>query len=175
MSRTVRPIKVKRVPLEDVPVGDTFALGGVRYLKLSDYDSEVYENMSCVGVTATTILPLCEFDSVYQGESKKSIEERAVCMFMAATADHDNHIITYGMPDTDDYRKYAQIIAPYIKGVWYVDNGFEAVHGDEYFYVDEFCNLQKGNEYDERADGVSRRIGVRAFYAIDPNALVTVR
>ena len=60
--------------------------------------------------------------------------------------------------------------------VWYVDNGVDDSLSDgEYFYVDEDCNLNKGNEYDEREDGVSRRLGLRALYSIDPDAIVTIK
>ena len=63
----------------------------------------------------------------------------------------------------------------HIKDTWYVDMGIEdTLNEGEYFYIDEFCTLCKSNEYDEKADGVSRRIGVRAFYAIDPDAEVFV-
>lgn len=178
MARTVRPVKVKKAFLGDVPVGSLFTMDGVRYVKLSDFNEDLGEHVYCAGVLATTLLPLCEFDSVYQsGNSKKSIEERAVCMFMAATAnDHSNDIITYGFFDVDDFRRFGPAMYPHIKDVWYVDNGIhDALSAGEYFFVDEFCNLCKGNEFAEKEDGVSRRIGVRALYTIEADAIVTVR
>lgn len=178
MSKTVQPIKIRMMPAEDVPIGKTFALDGVRYIKLSDDDSAI-SHMSEIGVLATTVLPLCLIDTVYLGgESEKSLEERAVCMFMTATCDYvaNKNIITHCMPDADDFRMYRHTLSRYIKDAWYVDNGVEDVlKSGEYLYVDEHCELCRGNEYHEKEDGVSRRLGIRAFYAIDPDVLVTVR
>ena len=178
MSKFVKPVKIRMMPAEDVPVGKTFALDGVRYIKLSD-DDGVINHMAKIGILATTILPLCEFDSVYRdGESQKGLEERAVCMFMAATIDcaDNKSIITHCMPDTDDFRMYRPILSRYFKDAWYVDNGVEdALKEGEYLYVDEHCEICNGNEYYEKEDGVSRQLGIRAFYAIDPDVLVTVR
>ena len=177
MSKAVKPTKIRMMPAEDVPVGKTFTLDGVRYIKLSDDD--VINHMAKIGVLVTTVLPLCKIDSVYQGDnSEKSLEERTVCMFMAATIDcaDNKSIITHCMPDADDFRMYRPILSRYIKDSWYVDNGVEDVlKSGEYLYVDEHCELCRGNEYHEKEDGVSRRLGIRAFYAIDPDVLVTVR
>jgi hypothetical protein len=177
MSKIVRPIRVRKMPLEDVPVGSLFRLGNVRYIKLSDYDDAI-NNMATVGVLATTLIPLCVFDSVCRGkDGNKSIEERAVTLFISATKDNENKsIITYGMPDADDYRQYGHVMRPHIKDAWYIDNGVEDLLKEgEYFYVDEFGDLCKGNDFDEREDGVSRRIGIRAFYSVDPDTIVTVQ
>ena len=176
MSRIVKPVKVKRLAAEDVQVGELFTMNGVQYIKLADYDTAI----SCsrtIGILATTVLPLCEFDSNYSGNSKKSIEERAVCMFMAATIDAKNDgIIAYGMPDADDVWQFGHLIAQHVKDYWYVDNGIEDVlSSGDYLYVDEFCTICKGNEYDEKQDGVNRRLGVRALYSIDPDATVYVK
>ena len=79
-------------------------------------------------------------------------------------------------PDADDLRLFGSVMENHIKDIWYVDNGVDDSLSDgEYFYVDEDCNLNKGNEYDEREDGVSRRLGLRALYSIDPDAIVTIK
>ena len=177
MAHKVKPVKVQRLAAEDVAIGELFTLNGVQYVKLSDYD----DTISCsrvVGILATTVLPLCTFDSVHCIKNKKSVENRAVDMFMSAIADIecDGNIITYGMPDADDLRQFGSVMEHYIKDVWYVDNGVnDSLSDGEYFYVDEDCNLNKGNEYDEREDGVSRRLGLRALYSIDPDAIVTIK
>ena len=177
MSKKVYPIKVRMMLAEDVPVGKVFTMNGVKYIKLSDDDGAV-SHMTNVGVLATTVYPLDVFNSLDpKNTDNKTVEERAVEVFMAKTKDMDkDDIITYCMPDADNYRLYYRIMYPVIKGRWYVDNGVEDVlnHGD-YLYIDEFCELHRYNEYVDGANSISRQIGVRAFYAIDPDALVTVR
>ena len=177
MARYVKPVKAKKVRAADVPIGSLFALNGVRYVKLAE-ENRNNPDLTICGVLATTVLPLCEFDSVYHKDGNKCIEERAVCMFMAGTTgagvDNDG-IVNCGMPDTDDFRQYGHVMRPHIKDTWYVDMGAaDVIYAGEYFFVDEFCILQKSNEYTEKRDSVSRRLGVRAFCAIDPNAVVTV-
>ena len=78
------------------------------------------------------------------------------------------------MPDADDVRKYGHILAPHIEDRWYVDMGVEdLLREGEYFFVDT-GSVCKGNEYRERAEGFSKLVGIRAFYAIDENAIVTI-
>ena len=44
----------------------------------------------------------------------------------------------------------------------------------EYFYVDKFGSLEKGNEYTEKEDGVSIIIGLRAMYWFEHESEVLI-
>lgn len=183
MSRIVKPVRVKKMRVADVPIGALFALDGVRYVKLAE-KNENNADLTRSGVLATTILPLCECDSVYHGKSEKTLQERVSCMFLAATTGFsmcDDGIVNYGVPDTDDFRRFGHIMYPHIKDAWYLAMGVddapsfeEHFYKGEYFYVDEFGNLCEGNEYDEKEDGVFRRLSLRVLFAIDPDREVTV-
>lgn len=169
--KKVKPTKMLRVRLDDVPDGVVFTHNGIRYIKLTA--NRGYGE----GVFATTLYPSCTLPSNCKEFGEKSLEERAVEAFIdkICFTTHGD-IITYGVADADDYRAYAEILREHIKDCWYIDIGVEdSLNEGEYFYVDEFGNMEKGNEYDENTDGVSRILGLRAVYWFEPKSEVLIK
>ena len=168
--RKVKPTKMLRTRLNQVADGSIFTHNGIRYIRLSS-DHEYGR-----GVFATTLYPSCTLPSNCMGVYGRSLEERIVDAFIdnVCFTTHPD-IITYGVADADDYRNYIDFLRPHINDCWYVDMGVEdSLEEGEYFYVDEFGNLEKGNECDEQIDSVVRTIGLRAMYWFEPKAEVLI-
>lgn len=168
--RKVKPVKMLRVTLDDVPSGSIFTHNGIKYIKLAS--DRGYGR----GVFATTLYPSCTLPTNTNYLNGKSLEERVVEAFIEniCFTTHPN-IITYGVADADDYRIYYDILREHIKDCWYVDVGVEDnLNEGEYFYVDKFGSLEKGNEYTEKEDGVSRIIGLRAMYWFEHESEVLI-
>lgn len=168
--RRVKPTEMLKAHLNQIPDGAIFTHNGVRYIKLSS--DRGYGR----GVFVTTLLPSCTLPSNCMGVYGRSLEERIVEAFIdnICFTTHPD-VITYGVADADDYRAYADILRNHIKDCWYVDMGVEdSLKEGEYFYIDEFGNLEKGNEMDEKIDSVVRTIGLRAMYWFDPESVVLV-
>ena len=133
----VKPIRVEKIALRDVQVGDIFTFDGKKYIKLA-------EDYAFQGSPCLSLAPIGVVNTVENLEA--SVEEKVINAYFSAVKGCDNaNIVSFQIPDADYYRAYHRIIDKYIHDTWYVDNGErDILKGNEFMFVDAGNNLCQG-------------------------------
>ena len=167
----VNPVRVEKMPLSQLTIGEIFTFNGVKFIKLAELDE--MEAVPVLTLHAVKLVEVISADNV-------SVEQKAFSEFVkfSQKMKHDD-MVSCALPDTDDFRKYKNSIMPhynsYINECWYVDNGEnDDMFSGEFFYIDRFADVHKGKTGHEIPMNTFDKLGVRILCSIEPCANVFV-
>ena len=164
----VKPVKLEKVRLMDVELGETFTFNGLKYIKLAE-DSIVYA-VPALSISSVATVNISQNLGI-------SVEKKVVDAYFKAMKTHMcANLVETALPDADIFRKYNAIINKEISDCWYVDNGTDdLLCGDEFMFVDNLKNLRTGSPSNAITQQITDgKLNVRILGYIEPFAEVLV-